>query len=137
MGQIELSGSITFGPSTGGSGAFPSSVDTIQLETTPSPKQYGVASGTLARLVNTGLSYVTLSGIGTTDCVTQCTTLYFRCDAPVKLRMTFLDPDGGADIVSIVPFQGCQLFEFPTNGYLKLLEIKGSARIEYCASGLA
>ncbi len=136
MGQVELSGSLTFGPSAGGAGVFPSSSDTMSLETTPSPKQFGAATGTLQRLVSSPGGYSTLSGIGASDTVQQCGFLYFRCNSPVKLRLTFVDPDGGSDIVSIVPVQGTIVFEPPTNGYLKLLEIKGSAQIEYSACGL-
>jgi hypothetical protein len=136
VGQAELTGTITFGPSSGGAGVFPSSSDTIQLESTPTPKQFGAATGTFQRTVMSPSAYTTLSGIGDTDTVHQCNFLYFRCNAPVKIRMTFTDPDGGADIVSILPVQGTIVFEPPSNGTMKLLEIKGSAQIEYGACGL-
>ena len=136
MGQAELSGSIVFGPSAGGSGAFPSSTDTIQLETNPSPKQFNAATGTLSRQLNSPSAYLTLTGVGTTDTVQQCGLLYFRCDSGIKLRLTFTDPAGGADIVSEIPVAGTLVLEPPSNGPIKLLEAKGSARIEYGASGL-
>jgi|WetSurMetagenome_2_1015567.scaffolds.fasta_scaffold351829_2 hypothetical protein len=136
MGQVELSGSLTFGPANGGTGTFPSSQDTVQLELNPSPKTYGCASGTLSRQISSPSSYATLSGVGASDCVVQATTLYFRCDSQVLLRFTCADPAGGSNIVSIVPVQGTVVHEFPNNGYLKLLEVLGSARIEYAVSGL-
>jgi hypothetical protein len=136
VGQSVLDGTIVMGPASGGSGTFPSSVDTMQLELNPSTKQFGAATGTVQRPLNSPSAYVTLSGVGTTDTVQRCDTVCIRTDSPIKVRLTFLDPDGGADIVSIIPVQGVLLLEPPTSGYVKLVEAKGSARIEYMAAGL-
>lgn len=136
MPQVEISGTVTIGPANGGSGSFPSSSNTMQLDTTPSPKQSGAATGVLIRTLSSPSSYVTLDGIGPTSTVTKCDFLSFRSDGAVKLRLTQADPAGGADIVSIINVQGLEVHEFPTNGYLKTLEAQGSARIEYAASGL-
>jgi hypothetical protein len=135
MGQAELSGSLTLGPSGGGSGSFPTSQDVISLSLTPSPKQSAVMASGLQVNLNSPSAYVALSGIGTGGIVQQCTTLYIRSDTNVMLRLTFHDPNGGADIVSEVPLCGLKLDEYQQNGYLKLLEAKGAARLEYAAAG--
>jgi hypothetical protein len=137
MGQAELSGSLTFGPSGGGSGAFPTSQDVIALSLSPSPKQASVMTSGLQVNLNSPSAYATLPGIGVGGVVQQCTTLYLRSDTNVMLRFTFNDPAGGADIVSVVPLCGSTLVEYQQNGYLKLLEAKGAARLEYAAAGLS
>ena len=136
MGQSIIDGTLTVGPSSGGAGTFPSSVDTMMLELNPSTKQFAAATGTMQRLLNSPAAYVTLGGVGTTDTVQQCNLLCFRCDAPILLRLTYHDPGGGADIVSILPVQGLTVTEPQSAGYIKLVEAKGSARIEYIAAGL-
>lgn len=136
MGQVELTGSLAFGPS-GGDCAFPSSQDTMSLATSPSPKPAQAMTGSMQRLLISPAAFVMLSGIGATDNVQRCDTLYFRADAPMKLRLTFADPAGGADIVSVINVQGSYFMETPPNGYIKTVEAQGSARIEYAASGLS
>lgn len=138
MGQLVITGSLTVGPpSPVSDGAFPSSIDTVQLAATPNTKQSQVSSGTISRFLNTASpSWAALSGVGAADTVTRGDTLYFRCNSPIKLRLTQADKDGGADIVSIIQVFGLHLTEFPQNGYLKLLEAQGSSTIEYLVSGL-
>lgn len=136
MGQLVISGTLTIGPSACGTGVFPTSTDTVTLDTTPSPKTSIVASGTISRYVTSPSSYVTLSGVGATDTVTKGDTLFFRCDAAVKLRFVQADPAGGSDITSVINVQGMLLQEFPLTGYLKTLEVMGTARLEYAFSGL-
>jgi hypothetical protein len=135
MGQAELSGSLTLGPSGGGTGTFPTSQDVISLSLTPSPKQAAVMTSGLQVNLNSPSAYVTLPGIGAGGVVQQCVMLYLRSDTNVMLRLTFNDPAGGADIVSVVPLCGMKLEEYQQNGYLKLLEAKGAARLEYAAAG--
>jgi len=138
MGQIVITGSVVVGPASPVSdGAFPSSIDTVQLASTPNPKQSQVCSGTISRFLNVASpSWATLSGVGAADTVTRADTLYLRCNSPIKVRLTQADKDGGADIVSIVEVHGVLLQEFPQNGCLKLLEAQGSATLEYFVSGL-
>jgi len=136
VGQVQLNGTLTFGPSSSGGDVFPSSIDSLQLATTPNPKPMPVATGTMSRNLQSPNTYITLSGVGTNDTVQQADTFYLRCDAPIKLRLTIVDPAGGADIVAVIPHQGTMFKEFPTNGYLKLVEAMGSARMEYAVSGL-
>jgi hypothetical protein len=134
VSQVDISGQLTVGPSGGGDGVFPSSTDTIQLATTPSPKQAQAATGALTRSLQSPSGYVTLDGVPGT--VQQCNTFFLRCDSPLKLRLTFADLAGGPDIVSEVQVQGMLLIEPPSNGYIKLIEAQGSARIEYVAAGI-
>jgi hypothetical protein len=137
MGQVSVSGSITLGPSSGGDGSFPASQDTVPLALSQPTKQAGAMTGCMSRQLNSPSSYVTLSGVGATDTVTRCDFLYIRSDAPIKVRVTQVDPAGGADIVSELNLQGPWTHEFPANGYVKLVEAKGSARIEFAFSGIS
>lgn len=134
MGTIELSGNLTVGPASSASGTFPALQASVGLSTTPSPKQMVVSTGVMSRILNAP-SFATLSGVGASDTVTKGDTLYFRTNAPMELRLTFVDPDGGSDIVSVVPIYGLGFLEFPPTGTLKLLEAKGNGQIEYLVSG--
>lgn len=139
MGVTQLDGTLTIGPANQMDGCFPSSSASLVLQTKPNPKQANVSTSTQKRSVSVpSPNWQTLSGIGPTDTVTQADFLYFRCDAQVKLRLSTTDPanPGGAAIVSILPVFGLVLWEFPpSNGCLLLLEIQGSATVEYAASG--
>lgn len=136
MGVLKIDGTVTAGPESSGGSAFPSSSDQMQLQSTPNPKPMQACTGTIARNFNSPNAFTTLTGVGASDTVTRGDTLAFRCNAPMKLQMTFADPDGGADIVSVIPVYGMNVMEFPSNGYLKLLQLKGSGPIEYLVSGL-
>jgi hypothetical protein len=140
VGQVDFSGSLTLGPASGGSTTFPSSTDTIQLALSQNPKQASVMTGTQSKRLSSAVAYVTLSGVGGTltviDTVTRCDFLYIRSDSAIKVRLTMVDPAGGADIVSVLNLQGPIVIEFPTTGYCKLVEAMGVANIEYAASGI-
>lgn len=138
MGVVTLDGSISIGPASSGGNTFPSSTETVAIQTTPNPKQSSVATGTLVRNLSIpSPAWQVLSGVGANDTVTRCDFLYFRSNAPVQLRLTMEDPANptGPAIVSIVPVQGLLVHEFPNPGCLKLLEFQGSATVEYMASG--
>lgn len=137
MGQLTLDGTLTVGPaSTAASGSTPASTDTIPLSTLQSPKTWNVGAGPNARnLVSALGTYSTLTGVGATDAVTQGKFLYMRASAPVQVRLTMANLAGGADVVSVVQFQGPFVAEFPDNGYLKLLEGSGTATVEWLCVG--
>jgi hypothetical protein len=137
VGQLVLDGSLTLGPGEVTDGTFPAATSNEPLSATPNPKLFNAGTGILQRLFNNPSGFAALSGVGTGDTVLQANALYFKCGpATIKLRLTFADPDGGSDIVSVVPVSGTVFMEFPANGYLKLLEAKGSATIVYFLVGL-
>jgi len=137
MGQIVVQGSITGGPPQQGVG-FPQAVFTTQLATTPSPKPFSAATGVLIRRVaQVGPGFVGLTGVGPDDTVVRGDTLYFRSDAQVLLRISQTDPlnPGGPALVRELLVSGLLICEFPPASPLVLLEVQGSATIEYCISG--
>lgn len=130
-----LSGSLVIGPQGAGDCGFPSGVVNITFTTFP-PQKPAAVSAQHAKMVNTAApGFATLDGIGPAASVTQALLLYLRTTAPFKLRLTMADMAGGPDIVSIVEVQGLLIQEFPTGGYLKLLEAQGVGTIEYAVAG--
>ncbi len=137
MGQLTLDGALTVGPGSAAvAGGTPAATDTIPLSTLQSPKSYNVVAGPSSRTLATAYgTYVTLTGVGASDAVTQGTFLYMRASAPVQVRLTMANLAGGANIVSVVQFQGPFQMELPSTGYLTLLEGSGSATIEWLCTG--
>lgn len=133
MGQIDLQGALFGGPPTGGS-TFPAATFSVPLRMSTTPKPFGVATGVLTRNVASPAAYLTLSGIGAADTVTKGDVLYFKASGAVDLRLT-TDDGAGGDVVAIVPVQGIVILEFSSSKYLKLVEVQGSASIEYFMSG--
>ena len=134
MGTIQLNGSLLHGPQVASDTAFPGGMDTVTLSLLTNPKPSLVWSGLKQRTINSASSFLTLTGVGTTDDVTQGDTLYFRCRAEMQLRATFNNPSGSAT-VSVIPVEGVFIMEFPANQYLSKLEVKGVGTIEYAISG--
>lgn len=131
-----LDGTISIGPQQVTEESFPAGTLSEPLSFNPFEKQVQVSTGTLQRTLNSSGSFVALSGIGATDTVVQGLFLYVRCKGgSMQLRLTMKDPGGGADIVSVLPFDGTSLHEFQANGWLKGLEAKGSGTIAYLIGG--
>lgn len=130
MGTVALSGSITAGPA--GSGAFPTSVLTAQLALSTLNKSFNQGTGILRRAISSPAAFVALEG--TPGTVPQANLLYLRSDAPVQVRMTF-DDAPNPDIVSVVPVKGPLVMELEDARFLKLLEVQGTANIEYMLTG--
>ena len=133
--QAHLNAQFVASPSTISDSQFPSGVTSITFGLNPPVKQFSLDTGVMRVTVNSPASYITLEGVGTNG-VTQATTFFIRTQVQMLVRMTFANPAGGADIVSISPINGVKLAEFPANGYLKLLEVQGQGQVEYYASGL-
>lgn len=131
MGQVTIDGAITGGPPQGGTG-FPGAVFNARLSLSQNPKSYTVATGILLMSVNSAGAFVAVPGVGTT--VTKADTLYLRCDDALEVRTT-TDDGAGGDVVSVSVLQGLMVQEFPTLKFLKLLEVKGVASLEFFASG--
>jgi hypothetical protein len=120
-------------PAGASDSSFPSGVTNITFGFSPAAKPYNVETGGKPNLNNSTMTPI--AGIGAGGEVTQVTTLYMRTASPMKVQLTLVDPDGGSDLVSTVPINGVHLMEFPSNGYLKGLSVKGSGQFEFWASG--
>jgi hypothetical protein len=131
--NIVVNGSLSVGPANAADAALPSGSMVFQLASTPNPKP-SQAQDKGSRAVASSLSFVTLGSVGAGGNVTQGDTLLVISDAPVQLRLTMNNPLG-SDEVSTVELQGMLLLEFPPAQYLKLLEVKGTANVEYFVSG--
>lgn len=136
MGQILLTGQLIAGPSQGSNDAtFPQAQVSASLLLKKTPRTYAVATGNIARSLNSPLAFVALQGIGDDDTVTKGEILYLRSAEDIELRITTDDGLGGDVIEDVVPVSGLYVREFPATKFLKLLEAKGESAIEYFASG--
>lgn len=133
MGQVQLQGALIGGPPSGGE-VFPAAIFNVPLKLRTDPKGFGAATGVLQRTVTSPTVYVTLTGVGSGDTVTQGNTLYLKSAGPLDVRVTCDDGVGG-DVVSEFQIDGMTFTEYSDLRYLKKLEVKGSAQIEYFVSG--
>ena len=134
-GQTVLDGTITSGPPTVTDTTFPSSVNTVTLRTAPWPKGYNCNTGTKLRTVNSPGAFVTLDGVGTNHDVPAADFLYLRCDNEVLLRITQRMGAGPATQVATFYHVGPLVKQSSTTNPIVLVEVQGSATIEYQAEG--
>lgn len=138
MGQLTISGTILGGPAQVGGAGFPGALFTTVLGTAPSPKPFSVATGIVSRRVSQASpGFAALQGVGPTDTVTAGDFLYLRSDSGVVLRVSNRDPlnPAGPALTTLIPVQGLAILEFPPSSPLVLLEVQGSAQLEYFVSG--
>jgi len=134
VSQLSLTGALVAGPSGGGD-VFPASSFMVPLALAAgSAASFQVATGVLTQLVASPGAFVPLVGVGPTAAATQGTFLYLRTDAEVTLRLTVDDGSGGTDTLEL-PVSGLALMEFPAARPLELLEIRGTATVEYLVAG--
>lgn len=134
MGTLTLSGSLTAGPSAAVDNQFPSGVTSVPFGLNPGNKPYNVDTGRNVANVLSPSAYAALGGIGTLGPVTQAVTLYLRTTTPLTIRLTTAVPSS-ADLLSVLPLNGILILEFPSDHYLKLVEVQGSGTVEYYVSG--
>jgi len=132
-GVIELSGTIVAGPTTITDTTFPGMQGNVPLHTTPTPKGWQVCTGMMSRNVASPAAYVTLDGIGASAGVTHADFLYLRCNSTLRLRITAVD--GLGTLLSEQDVNGLFIIEKPSGSTITLLEAKGTATVEYLASG--
>lgn len=137
MDSLVLTGSIVLGPVGAGDCSFPGGTVNIPFSSYPQQKPATVSIRHAKSINSPAPAFVALDGVGTGESVTQANFLYLRTTGLMKYRITQADFNGGPDIVSIVETQGLLINEFPTAGYVKLLEAQGVGTIEYIASGNA
>jgi hypothetical protein len=134
MGTVaKLDGELTLGPETVNDILFPGAEASVPLSLTPSSKPANASPGFARRAVSSPGAYVTLTGVGAADTVTQGTLLYLRTREAVLVRLTTYDP--GGDVASVLPVKGTVIIEFDDVKYLKLLEVKGTATVEWLVTG--
>lgn len=136
MGQLSLEGSLTGGPPSVSDSSFPASTFLVSLGFAEGKtKQFDAASGVLTRTLNSPSAFAPLSGIGSTDSVTAGTALYFKCNSPMVLQITY-DDGVGNPVVSTVPVAGVLVLEAPDLMFIKSLACKGVGPVEYLVSGI-
>ncbi len=133
MGELQLTGSLTAGPTLSSSN-FPSSTYAAPLAFIATTKPSNVATGAIRRLLTDPATYVALTGVGATDTVTAADFLYLQSDAPVHLEITCGDGAGGTTVTERV-VQGLLIVEFASTYELKGLRAKGAGSVQYLVSG--
>lgn len=139
-GQVSEQGStITISPSGGVSdaGTLPTTAQTVPFQLSPDPKPWNVQDGVNFRSINSSSSFVTLSGVGATDTVTNATFLYLRTNFSATVQLTMNKLGGGSPLVEQIQVNGLLQIEFPQGGELTLLQIEGSGNVEWFVSGLS
>lgn len=134
MGVLQLGGSLDAGPPSVTSESFPGASLSVPLRLPSGSKSFSVATGVLSRKLNSALSFVALDGVGPASSVTQGSFLYLRSDQPFQLRVTTDDGSGGSD-VAVHPVATLMLIEYDSTKFLKLLEAKGVANLEWFVCG--
>jgi hypothetical protein len=135
MATIDLTGTITAGAQSAGIDVFPGASARIPLGFYGGQsKAFMVGGCVLTRIINSPAAFVTLSGVGASDVVTQGSFLYLKSDGVMILELTTDDGAGSTEVVEL-PVQGLVVIEFPTNRPLEALRIKGSGKIEYLVAG--
>jgi hypothetical protein len=133
MGQVQLQGALIGGPPSGGE-VFPAALFNVPLKLRTDPKGFGAATGILQRTITSAVAYVQLADVGANGTVTQANTLYLKSAGPIDVRLTCDDGVGG-NVVSEYQQDGMSLLEFSDVKFLKMVEVRGSAQIEFFASG--
>jgi len=72
--------------------------------------------------------------LGPAQAVTQANFFYFKSSSAVNLRLTFDDGAGGTTTAT-VQVSGLFITEVNNSLPLELVEVQGSATVEYFASG--
>jgi hypothetical protein len=140
--NLVLEATLVEGPPLATDTQFPSGTTTVPFwfnAGSCTPKQAVVSTGAKVRALVSPAAFVTLSGVGPTDDVTQAHTVYVRVvTGGFQLRLTFANPLG-APIVSILPLAGVFVHEPDALGgyYCTKIELQGTGTVEYFAAGLS
>ncbi len=135
MGVLSLEGNLLAGPPTVSSESFPGGRIDIPLRLLEGRMTFDVATGILPRRLASALSFAPLQGVGPTDTVRKGAFLYFKSDQAIDLRITTDDGLGG-DVLTVLPAVRLIVgMQFDPTKFLKLLEGKGLAQLEYFICG--
>lgn len=134
MARLTLEGSLTIGPpcatecACGVDGAETTVPVCVKAEAT-------AVVGAVTRTISSPGAFLALSGIGADDAVSMGTFLYVITDSPMILRLTCSDGASGTTTQVLDDVQGLFIRQFSVTKALQGLEVKGSGRITYAASG--
>lgn len=134
MGQVSVNGTLQGGPPAGGDNVFPAAQFLTPIKLSQNPKGFQSASGILTRSLNDAAAFVALSAVGTGEDVPRANFMYLRAESDYQLRLTQDDGAGGT-IITTTQHRGLFMSEFPDARAVVLIEIAGSTKIEYFASG--
>lgn len=123
------------GPPSVSADSFPAANFNVPLRLREGSKGFNVATGVLTRKLASPGAFLVLGEVGALGVVTKGTLLYVKTDNNVDIQITTDDGSGGS-VVGIIPIYGFTVIEFSSTRFLKLLEAKGTAAIEYFVSGL-
>ncbi len=132
MGIVSLTGALVGGLNS--PEGYPGSVFNVPVALSEARKLWTNATGVLTRTIESPDAFVVMSAIGPEADVPAANTIYGRSNAPLDLRITQDDGDGGSTVI-ILAVSGTFLFETPPTKQITLLEARGTALLEYFASG--
>jgi hypothetical protein len=128
VGAINLAGALIVGPDTSNTG-FPGNETSIPL--IASNNDYAVSDTGLMNVASDD-DYIPVPGVSEDGPVTNARLLYVRTNGALLIRIT---TPTAADTPQVLPVNGLLLMEFPEADPLQLLEVKGTARLEYLVAG--
>lgn len=134
MSSVTISGSISLSEDCGCDSASDLSVELASAcGAIPAPVHTGLCKRTVAV---TSPTWLALGEVGATRTVTHGQFLFLKTNAAISIRCTVDDGSGGdrlfiVDVDNAAPFT----LAFPPAKYLKLLEVQGSATIQFLVSG--
>lgn len=137
MSLLSLTGTLVEGPPTACDDAFPAGSTDIpfELNTGACGKQVGASTGRQLLTLNSPAAFVTLSGVGPGQTVTQALTAYLRVrTGGFQFRVTY----NGFGVPALLPSSGLFIHEADQtqNAYITKIEVQGAGQLEYYASGL-
>ncbi len=123
-GQIQVSGNIIAGPVSVSDSTFPNGVDTIDIKTTPTAKQYTNREHkerTFAAATDVALDFTGISA----------TFVYIRTSAAMTIKVTS-GSEVGTQAASVY---GVYMREFDPSSPCTAITISGSGTVEYFIAG--
>lgn len=135
MGQISLTGALTGGPPSASSYAVPSSTFNLSLFFQGGTRQYQSATGILQRTINSPNAFAALSGIGAANDVVKADFFIINSAGPVDVQVVADDGNGGSTTQVISCSGGPTMISARAEKLITAIGVKGTAQIEYFASG--
>ncbi len=96
--------------------------------------QFGSASGTIQRVINSSNAFVALGAIGSAEDVAKAGFFYFNAAGQFDIEITADDGAGGST-TQIVSTAGLFLITPSQAKLITGVRVKGSGQIEYFAAG--
>ncbi len=135
MGTLRISGNLVAGPPTVDTEGFPGTRLDLPLRLLEGGLSYGAATGILRQRLNSPSTFLQLHGVGTGEVVSQGLFLYLKSDQAIRVRLTFDDGLGGDEVAILSSTRLILGLQFEPTLFLKKLEARGSAVLEYFVCG--